>query len=110
MPKSVIASIEKIWVSLGVSFRSRGSLCISRPLAIVAVVGVAIVSTIVSTIVSKTVSVSIVSVPGVSFSLGVSHRCCLGLSRSLAVVAVATVVMMSKTVVASKEKIRVSLW
>merc|ERR1719339_785208 len=113
MSKSVIASIEKIWVSLGVSFRSRGSLCISRPLAIVAVVGVAIVSTIVSTIVSKSVSVSIVAVPGVSFSLGVSGRCWLCLSRSLAVVAVvrvATVVMMSKSVIASIKKIRVSLW
>merc|ERR1719173_264819 len=56
MSKTVVASIHQVGVGLGVS--SRGSLGISRPLAIVAVVGVAIVSTIVSTIVSKTVSVS----------------------------------------------------
>merc|ERR1711875_71154 len=99
--KTVVA-IHQVGVGLG----------ISRPLAIVAVVGVAIMSTIVSTIVSKTISVSIVSVPGVSFSLGVSSRSRLSLSRSLAIVAVVrvAVVMMSKTIVASIDKIGISLW
>ena len=107
--KTVVA-IHQVGVGLGVS--SGGSLGISRPLAIVAVIGVAVVSTIVSSIVSKTISVSIVSVPGVSFSLGVSIRSRLSLSRSLAVVAVVrvAVVMMSKTVVASIDKIGISLW
>merc|ERR1719430_1949019 len=94
--------------------RSRGSLGISRPLAVVSVVGVVpIVSTVVSTIVSKTIS-TIVSIPGVSFSLGVSSRSRLSFSRSLAVVAVVRVaivasIMMSKTV-SSIKKIRISLW
>merc|ERR1719378_1293086 len=86
--KTVVA-IHQVGVGLGIS--SGGSLGISRPLAIVAVVWVAIMSTIVSSIVSKTISVSIVSVPGVSFSLGVSIRSRLSLSRSLAVVAVVRV-------------------
>merc|ERR1719233_226341 len=81
---------------------------------VVSILGVAIVSTVVSTIVSETIS-TVVSIPGVSFSLGVSSRSRLSVSRSLAVVAVVRVaivasVMMSKTVVASIKKIRISLW
>merc|ERR1719447_658095 len=109
-----VVSIHHPRVGLGVGCRSRGSLGISRPLAIVSVVGVAIVSTVVSAIVSETIS-NIVSIPGVSFSLGVSSRSRLSVSRSLAVVSVVRVaiiasVMMSKTVVASIKKIRISLW
>merc|ERR1712175_66198 len=105
---TVVSVVSIPGISLGIS----SSLGISRSLTIVAVVGVAIMSTIVSSIVSKTISVSIVSVPGVSFSLGVSIRSRLSLSRSLAIVAVVrvAVVMMSKTIVASIDKIRISLW
>merc|ERR1719370_1928737 len=111
MSKSIVA-IKKIRVSL--SFGSRSSLCISRSLAIQ--VGIAIVATIVSTIVTKTVS--IVSVPGVCFSFGISTRSRnrLSLSRSLSVVAVVRVAVvapiMSKSIVASIaiQKIGVSLW
>merc|ERR1711942_267984 len=106
MSKSV--AIKKIRVSL--SFGSRFSLGISRPLAIQ--VGVAIVSTIVPTIVTKTVS--IVSVPGVCFSFGIGSRNRLSLSRSLSIVAVVRVTVvapiMSKSIVASIQKIGVSLW
>merc|ERR1719370_1689923 len=108
MSKSIVA-IKKIRVSL--SFGSRSSLCISRSLAIQ--VGIAIVATIVSTIVTKTVS--IVSVPGVCFSFGISTRSRnrLSLGRSLSVVAVVGVAVvapiMSKSIVASIQKIRVSL-
>merc|ERR1719285_1291587 len=107
---STVVSIPGISLGLG----SRGSLGISRPLAIVSVVGVAIVSTVVSTIVSETIS-TIVSIPGVGFSLGISSRSRLSVSRSLAVVAIVRVaivasIMMSKAVVASIKKIRISLW
>merc|ERR1711928_162497 len=100
-----VVSIHHPGVGLGVGCGSRGSPGISRPLAIVSVVGVAIMSTVVSTIVSETIS-TIISIPGVSFSLGVSSRSRLSISRSLAVVAVVRVaivasVMMSKAVVAS---------
>merc|ERR1719260_750478 len=113
MSKSI--AIKKIRVSFGISisFGSRSSLGISRPLAIQ--VGIAIVATIVpKTIVTKTVS--IVSVPGVCFSFGISTRSRnrLSLGRSLSVVAVVGVAVvapiMSKSIVASIQKIGVSLW
>merc|ERR1719370_2091948 len=108
MSKSIVA-IKKIRVSL--SFGGRFSLGIGRPLAIQ--VGIAIVSIAIA-IVTKTVSV--VSVPGVCFSLGISIRSRnrLSLGRSLSVVAVVRVAVvapiMSKSIVASIQKIGVSLW
>merc|ERR1719420_2773457 len=77
MSKSIVA-IKKIGVSF--SFGSRFSLGISRPLAIQ--VGIAIVPIAIA-IVTKTVSV--VSIPGVCFSFGISIRSRnrLSLSRSL---------------------------
>merc|ERR1711971_150595 len=117
---STVVSIPGISFSLSLS--SRGSF--SRPLAIDSVVGVAIVSTVVSAVVSKTMSPvvsmtisTVVSIPGISFSLGFSLRGSLSFSRSLADVmsivtwvAIVASVMMSKTVVASIKKIRISLW
>merc|ERR1719495_2583728 len=110
MSKSIVA-IKKIGVSF--SFGSRFSLGISRPLAIQ--VGIAIVPIAIA-IVTKTVSV--VSIPGVCFSFGISIRSRnrLSLSRSLSVVAivrvavVAPIMSKSKSIVASIQKIRVSLW
>merc|ERR1712037_913346 len=97
---AVVSSVEQIGISLGFSSRGRSRLSLSRSLAVVAVVTVeaTIVPKTVS-IVSKTISVSIVSVPRVSLSLGISSggRSWLSLSRSLSIV-VTIVAIMSKTV------------
>merc|ERR1712192_388753 len=69
-----------------------------------------------SPVVSMTIS-TIVSIPGISFSLGLSSRgsFSFSFSRPLAVdsvgrVAIVASIMMSKAVVASIKKVRISLW
>merc|ERR1739838_393545 len=97
---STVVSIPGVSLSLGLSSRSRGSFGLSRPLAIdsvVASVGVAIVSTVVPTIVSKTIS-TVVSIPGVSFSLGLSLRGSFSFSRPLAIDSVVGVAIVSTVV------------
>merc|ERR1712061_534369 len=61
---AVVSSVQQIRISLGLSSRGRSRLSLSRSLAVVAVV------TVEATIVPKTISMSIVSVPRVSLSLG----------------------------------------
>merc|ERR1719180_265100 len=121
---STVVSVPGVSFSLSLSFRGsfRGSLGLSRPLAIDSVVGVAIVSTVVSAVVSKTMSPvvsmtvsTVVSIPRISFSLGLSFRGSFSFSRPLAIdsvgrVAIIASIMMSKAVVASIKKVRISLW